>query len=224
MKNLLTVFAITTLITASASAELLTTKPGEKNYDKTNVNIAESATAQLGNETAALQYNSSGIRNKFAVIPVYVAELFLSDKSQFKNSEEVTVALDSLDNVPVVAIQLNFVRGVGIPDIKAAFEDSLKANKNTIKDHPIDIKSANIVEFLKNVSAGGDAEKGKALTVITLKQKDGNDSVYYEGTNGQPTKVTGPRGFAKQILSIWLGKTTDNGLESFKHQLITGSN
>lgn len=42
----------------------------------------------------------------------------------------------------------------------------------------------------------------------------------YEGTNGQIVTIEGPIGFRRQILSLWLGKPTDSGVENLQEGLL----
>lgn len=219
-----TIFATvlaSTLMASSAFAALLTTTPGDKVIEgikvaKTGqVNIPGADSSQP-TQQIPVDLIGAGLRSKKVVIvnvKVYVAELMSSDASKFVRTD--ADALKSLDDSRTVAIRLTFLRGVDASTVQTSFKEALQANK-------INVADAAISQFLKAVDAGGDAANGKPLTIVTQKNADKTETVYYEDTNGKVTKVDGNEGFSKQLMAIWLGTPSDNGVANLKAQLIKG--
>ncbi|MGZ3780573.1 MAG: chalcone isomerase family protein, partial [Pseudobdellovibrionaceae bacterium] len=99
---------------------------------------------------------------------------------------------------------------------QVSFQDALIANQ-------ADLKGNAVKEFLNAVAKGGDAIEGKTLTIVALKNTDGTESVIYENSAGQSQKIVGPVGFSTQILSIWMGKASDSGVQDLKTQILNYS-
>jgi hypothetical protein len=212
-----TIFATvlaSTLMASSAFAALLTTTPGDKVIE--GIKVAKTGQVNIDNQQIPVDLIGAGLRSKKVVIvnvKVYVAELMSSDASKFVRTD--ADALKSLDDSRTVAIRLTFLRGVDAATVQTSFKEALQANK-------INVADAAISQFLKAVDAGGDAANGKPLTIVTQKNADKTESVYYEDTNGKVTKVDGNEGFSKQLMAIWLGTPADNGVANLKAQLIKG--
>jgi hypothetical protein len=213
IRSLMTIGAALT-VSASAFAGLLTTTPGSKVIE--GVTVSQTGTVNVENQQLPVSIVGAGLRSKKVAIvnvKVYVAELLSSDASKFVRSD--AQALASLEQSRTVAIRLNFVRGVDAPTVQSSFAEALKANS-------ISTQEPAMAQFLAAVASGGDAISGKALTIATQKNADKTETVYYEDSNGQVTKVTGNEGFSAKIMSIWLGTPSDSGVANLKQQLIQG--
>lgn len=205
------VLALTLAIGATASAGILTTTPGKKSVE--GVNIATGATASVDGNSLALTTVGAGLRTKkvlIAKVKVYVATLMATDPAAFARKDGQ--ALNSLASQNGAAIQLTFLRGVDASTVQSSFKDALDANN-------VSLNKSEINAFLKAVAQSGDARDGKTLTIAYASTANG-DSIAYEGTTGDATVIRGPKGFAKDIFSIWLGTPSDNGVAELKQQLL----
>lgn len=214
MKSLLLTIAVA-LSTVAASASILTTTPGKNEI--AGVNIAKEAALNVEGQSIPLELIGAGLRNKkvlFANVKVYVAELFASDASKFVRKE--SDALSSLDNSRTVALQLNFVRTVEAEKVQTSYRESLDVNK-------VDMHDASIAAFLKAAKEAGEAVDGKALLIASTKNADGSETIYYETTSGNVTKIAASAGTTKKIMSIWLGRSADDNLAKLKDDLISGN-
>lgn len=213
IRSLMT-FGAALTVSVSALAGLLTTTPGSKVIE--GVTVSQAGTVNVENQQLPVSIVGAGLRSKKVAIvnvKVYVAELLSSDASKFVRSE--SQALASLEQSRTISIRLNFVRGVDAPTVQSSFAEALKANG-------ISTQEPAMAQFLAAVANGGDAISGKALTIATQKNADKTETVYYEDSKGQVTKVTGAEGFSAKIMSIWLGTPSDSGVANLKKQLIQG--
>ncbi|HVK61011.1 MAG TPA: chalcone isomerase family protein, partial [Bdellovibrionales bacterium] len=191
-------------------AGVLTLVPGTKAVE--GVNVAKSATAALPNGAVELATLGAGLRTKKVVITdvkVYVAQVFGSADKYVRTD---VGALVSVAAMPAAAVRLTFLRAVDAPTVQTSFRDALVANG-------VSLNKAEITAFLNAVKASGDAGDKKSLTIVTATSASG-DTVIYEGTAGAATTIGGPKGFAKDVLSIWLGKPSDDGVKKLKAQLL----
>lgn len=214
MKNsLITLLAIATL-SSSAFAGVLSTTAGTANIE--GVQIAKEGSVAINNQQIPVAIVGAGLRAKQVAIfkvKVYVAELLSSDASKFVRNE--TNALNSLEQSRTIALRLTFVRDVDAPTVQSSFAEALKVNGVNLND-------AAISQFLKAVANGGDADSGKSLTIVTQKNADLTETVFYEDSKGAVTWVKGGQGFSRQLMSIWLGASSDDGVATLKQQLIKG--
>jgi hypothetical protein len=199
----------------SASASILTSEPSGKTIE--NVAIAKSATAKIADRNLTLQTVGAGLRSKRVAVvnvKVYVTQLMLSDSTHYVRTD--AGALDSAATSPSSALRLDFLRSVDAQTVQLAFRDSLIANQ-------VDLNDTGIKAFLDAVSAGGDAAQGKALTIVLEHLPTGQEAVTYEDNAGKATTVVSGQGLVRKILSIWLGKPADSGLNNLKKSLIEGN-
>lgn len=160
-----------------------------------------------------LQSVGAGLRYKkvvFVKANVYVGELFVSQPSEFKSGS----MLDSLDGMNAVAMQMTFLRNVDGPTLASAFSDAFEENG-------VDVKAGAARDFLAAVKAGGPAAEGKGLVVAGSRAGE-EETVSYENAQGKVVKITGPRGFRRQVLSLWLGKPVDSGVENLQEGIRRG--
>lgn len=194
---------ITALVLSSfASAALLTGEGKGPVIEK----VVTSQSAQSG--ATRLQLVGAGLRAKkvaFIKVRAYVAELFAADPAAWKRDEnEAAVSLAQQS----WALRLHFLRDVDAAKVSGSFKEALEANK-------VDLTAPGIKEFLKAVEAGGDAKEGQVLSFLFDK-----DKLTYEAPNGTLSTIIAPKGFATQILSIWLGTPADSGLTELKKSLL----
>jgi hypothetical protein len=76
-----------------------------------------------------------------------------------------------------------------------------------------------VANFLAAVKAGGGAKEKNSIVVAGELMGD-VEAVIYEDAEGKATTVSGGPGFVRQVFSLWLGKPTDGGVESFKKDLL----
>lgn len=170
------------------------------------------STAGISKNGQKLQYIGAGIRSKKVVLvnlKVYVGELLVSDSTKFKKSE----ALKSITEAAPALVQLHFLRDVDADRVQSSFQDALEANK-------VDLKKPEIQKFLDAVKNGGEAKKGKMLSIYGAKNSDGSEVITYEGSNSKATTVSGGAGFIQEIFSIWLGTPSDDGVAKLKSDIL----
>lgn len=207
--------SVISFLPALSYANILSLEPSGRTLE--NVAIAKAATAKIADRSLHFEAAGAGLRAKRVAIvnvKVYVTQLMLSDASHYVRTD--AGALDSAAEVTSSALKLDFLRSVDAQTVQLAFRDSLIANG-------VDLDDTGIKAFLDAVSAGGDAEQGKALTIVLEHLPNGQEAVTYEDTAGKATTVVSSAGLVKKILSIWLGKTTDSGLANLKKALISGN-
>lgn len=215
MKTLtLSLVAMLTLA-AQSEAAVLKLDAGDKQIE--NVNIAKSGEATVEGRKSALTAIGAGLRKKKVAIVkvnVYVAQLLGSDAAKFKR--DMNKALESIDAMKAVAIQMNFLRTVDAETVEKSYMDSLEKNN-------VNLAAPAIRAFLNAVKNGGEAVDGKTLVILGEKLADGAEAVTYENTKGDAVTVRGEAGFVKAIFSIWLGNTTDAQLEDLKKSIVEGN-
>lgn len=173
------------LISAKGQANLLTNSNPGKVFEK--VQTYNKVQTSIRGTTEDLTLVGAEIRTKKIVvhINVYVGEFFKNETTQ--------------------AMRLTFLRDVDSNRIMEAFKSSLEVNK-------VDIKAAPVEAFLKAVDKSGESVKNSTLIIMGFAKDETTDTVVFQNSKGQPTQIDGPKGFAQQIFSIWLGTPSDDGL------------
>lgn len=211
MKSMLALVA-GILISSSSYAALLTYEGKGPTVEK--VALSEKATAQIEGESVTLTSIGSGLRAKkvvFVNVKVYVGQIFVSSPQTFKKNE--AEALGSLKDQKAVLVQMHFLRNVDAENVRKSFNEALLANGVSIEDSAVK-------QFLESVSKGGEAKEGKTLTVLGSKLPDGQEMIIYETTEGNISQIKGAAGFIGKIFSIWLGKSTDDGIAQLKKSML----
>jgi hypothetical protein len=108
---------------------------------------------------------------------------------------------------------MTFLRDVSAKQVEGAFREGFEENGVSLKDPAIG-------RFLEAVKAGSGAPEGKTLLVAAEREKD-SEKVTYEDAEGKATTVDGGAGFIRNVFSLWLGKATDSGLESFQEEVLS---
>ncbi len=189
-------------ISLPASAQV---KLGEKLAEKTGKKTVE--------ETVKLSSVGAGLRSKkvvFVNVRVYVAQLFVASPETFKKND--AEALASVKDQKAIAIQLHFLRNVDGENVEKSFREALKVND--IQD------DASVSQFLEAVVKGGEAKEGKVLSILGVKSADGVETITYETTSGAVSEIKGSAGFIEKVFSIWLGKSSDDGVASLKKAML----
>lgn len=205
---ILSLFAL--LLSFSANAALLKTEAGTQKLEK--VVLHSSATTNVDGEEVKMTEVGAGLRAKkvvFVNVKVYVGELYVADMAKFKKED----ALSSVKDQKAIAIQLHFLRAVDGENVQKSFKEALTANSVSLDD-------ASLKQFLEAVSKGGEAQEGKALTILGSRLKDGTEKISYETTSGTITEVKGSTGLIEKVFSIWLGKPADDGVAELKKSLL----
>ena len=183
-----------------------------------SVKLADSVQAKVADRSFSLSPVGYGVRIKHVFVvnaKVYVAELFATDQTKFTHT--VAGALSSLDGEKVVAMKLSFLRDVEESKIRASFREGLLANK-------VDITNADIRGFMDAVMAAGDIREGAFFAIIGEHLEGGKEAITFENSKGKASTVIGAPGFIRQIFSIWLGESADDGLTELKKSLIGEKN
>lgn len=211
MKKSILALLITFCVYQAALAGVVTFEPGNKEVE--GVKVSKSAVAVIENRESRVDLLGAGLRaKKFPIIGsinVYVGQL-LGDGSKFQREKEVEFF--GLETMNTIIMQWEFVRDVDSNKLQTGFVDGFIANK-------IETSQPHIKQFLEAVAAGGNVLAHKTLTVVAEQVLDG-DIVTYEDNNGKATTIHGPKGFAKNIVSLWMGNSSDSGVKDFKNQLL----
>lgn len=208
MKILLLATLLIILPTFSSAESLKLNKGDLKLEGVALASGADWGTTHLGRIGSGLRYK----KVVFVKAKVYVGQLFSDQAEKFKRSEE---ALDSLRSMKIIAMHLTFLRAVDAAKITEAFKEGLKENGVSPDD-------ADAKKFLAAAAGGGDGKDHSEILVVAERLPAG-ERITYSGPNGNVTVVEGQEGLIKKIFSLWFGKTTDSGLESFKKEILAGS-
>lgn len=199
---------LTMFLTTTSYAELISSQLSDKKI--ADIGIAKSAEVSHGDNKAAVTLVGAGLRSKkvvFVNVKVYVGQFFVAHPESFNKSQ----ALDSASSQSALAMQMTFLRDVESEKVMTSFEDSFKANG-------IDLKDETVAKILSAVRSGGDVKTGKKISLAAFK-KEKTDLVLIETPNGQITEISG-EGLTRKVLSLWLGKTTDSGVEDMKKEIL----
>lgn len=180
------------------------------------VTVAQTATVKTAEGETKLDLLGAGLRNKKVLVTnvrVYVAQILADNAAKFVRTNDG--ALKSLKDMKTVAITLTFLRDVEAEKVMSAFLDSLDANG-------VDYNKEDVSAFLEAVRVGGQADNGKTLSIVLTRVDEKTSKVVYEATNGSFEEITGDAQLFDEIASIWLGKTTDGGLENAKTAIVKG--
>lgn len=207
-------FAIAMLFSQSIFAALLTVTPGDKTIE--GVTLGKSAVLNVDNYQGTLDSLGAGVREKKVAIvkvKVYVGQAYGHSQIFVRTNEG---ALDSVNAMESVAFQMTFLRDVDGVQLQTAFADGFAANK-------VDVKKPEIKKFLDAVAAGGQALKGKTITVVGVKIGNEHEGIIYENANGGEVSIGGPSGFVKNVMSLWFGVFADKEGQALKDQILGGN-
>ncbi len=205
-------FALT-ILSPAASAGVLEMKPGDKLIE--GVDLATAATFQSEGKSVILNPYASGIRKKKVAlfwVKVYVSQIF-STPGLTVPPASIEEAYSTLKKQPVVAITLTFLRDVSAGRIKDGFEDSLETNG-------YDPKSDAFKPLFAAVEKAGEAKDKLTTTIVLERRKDGTEWFSYESGKGLLQSQACENGMIDKILSIWVGKPADSGMERLHKQFL----
>lgn len=179
------------------------------------VKLSASLTRVVDGETLTFTSVGKGLRVKkvvFVKAKVYVAELFFTNPEKFvKSSAE---ALSSLEASKGVAVKITFLRDVDSGAFVSAFRDGWKANQLSEQDPFLKI-------FLEKVKELGDQKKSSDLVVAAILAGK-NEKVFLNSSSGPNFEMDAKPEDRKKLFSLWLGKTSDSGLEDLQKELLSG--
>lgn len=197
-----------------ANASVITLTNGKT--EKQGVLISTGGIATLEGQAYPLTTVGSGVRFKkvFFDVKVYVAQLLMAEESKFVRT--LDGALGSLSQQNSFAMHLTFLREVPMDKLTSAFEEGFAANKVNMRD-------ADIMNFMNMVRLGGAGEDGGTLSVIVIRNADGSETITYEVVRSHKpflASIKAQAGLAGKIFSLWLGVPADDHLAKLKLELL----
>lgn len=212
MKKML--FALVMASSVLAQAALLTFEDGAKVLNGVNLKATATLNDKDGRPTPLkLEILGAGLRTKqvlIAEVKVYVAQLFSDNKAGF--SRDANTGLSTLvQSSSRVALKLDMLRTVSAASLVTSFKEALAAN-----NYALDAELTNALGLMEK---GADATSGKSITLLMTKD-GGKTNLYYEDTKGVTVSMSASPEMMKKIMSIWLGKPVDDGLDALKTQML----
>lgn len=198
---------------SNASAGILDMKAGEKTIE--GVKLAKEVAVQSEGKSFTLKPYASGIRKKKIALfwaKVYVGQIFAPAGLTIPPAS-IEDAHTALAKQPLVALTMTFLRDVPAGRQKDAFEDSLENNG-------IDPNSEVMKPLFAMVEKAGDAKDTLSTTILFERRKDGSEWVHYENGKGELQSAAFEKGTIAKVLSIWVGKPADSGMERLHKQFL----
>lgn len=212
MKSLVTIMLLT--IGAAAHGSILTLQPGTKVIE--GVTAAASGNIALKGQSIELQPVCAALRWKpvlVAKINAYVGQILSTDASKFVRNE--SEAIPSLDLSRSIVFHYTMLRNVDSDTLVKSFREGLIANK-------VDMNLPHITALVAAVKGVGDIQNKQTMFAVVQKNADNTETLFFENQNSVVTEITGPQGFSKQMISVWLGVPADKGIKAFKEACIAG--
>lgn len=222
MKNLFSVthlvaaFVCSLALSTFSQANMLTYDQGIKSIGSVNLSpVAKINDVNGKPTTTSLNLLGAGLRTKtvlFVAAKVYVAQLFANNSTAFVRDQNT--ALDSLvKNSSLVALKISMLRNVSASSLAVSFREAIQAN-----GYPID---AELNQLLNIVETSADADQDKSLSMFMARDsKTQAISIYYEDVNGAQKSFVGSPELMTKVMSIWLGKSADQGLADLKTSML----
>ncbi len=179
------------------------------------VKLSANLEQTVGGEKLIFTSVGKGLRVKkviFVKAKVYVAELFFTNPEKFVRS--AAEVLSSLEASKGVAVKITFLRDVDGGAFVSAFRDGWKANQ--LSDQDPFLKT-----FLEKVKELGEQKKGSELVVATI-QSGKTERVFLNSSSGSNFEMEAKAEDRKKLFCLWLGKTSDSGLEDLQKELLSG--
>lgn len=212
MKSVL--FSMVLALGLSAQAALLTFEQGSKQLEGVNLNsVAKINDAQGKPSNINLDLLGAGLRSKtvlFVAAKVYVAQMFSDSKATFTRDQNALKSLTT--NAKSIAMKMTMMRTVSASSLADSFREALEHNGYEI--------SGDLEKVLALMESSADAEQGKNLTMLMVRNPQGGTNIYYEDAKGAQKSLVAGAELMTQIMSIWLGQPADKGLESLKQALL----
>ncbi len=212
MKGLL--FSSALLLATLSQAALLTFESGTKALESVNLNKTAKITAATNATVKPMDILGAGLRAKKVLVvkaKVYVLQLFSSNKAGFARDAGALTSLVSGSSS--IALKISMLRTVTAAELAVSFSDALIANGYKVEG---DLK-----KLISIIETGASGEQGKTLSLLLVKDADPlfvNFS--YEDAAGKIQTLKAGQLVMTQVLSIWLGKPADSGLDTLKVELL----
>ncbi len=220
MKNQFSIALIgTAFALSSAQAAILNVTPSTNKID--DVTLGSKAVATTEGKSTNLDFIAGGKRIKKILVVkanVYVAQLFVDQKDKFSKTpkeadlETDLTSLNSVSNLGVVALKLDFLRDLSADKIVDSFEDALKSNKLDVATNE------GLKKVLAAVKKGGAVAQGDSIAIVGVNGA-AQDKLFVENSKGVAEVVEGDSKLVENMFSIWLGIPADSGLERLKGEL-----
>lgn len=208
------IFASVLALASFAQAALLSFEPGNLQIEGVVLNKTATVNKQDGTPSALkMDLLGAGLRSKtvlFVAAKVYVLELFADNKGAFTRNDKDAVS-SIATNSNLVGLKISMLRTVDAATLATSFREAIEAN-----GYEIDTELTNLLAIVEKAA---DGTQGKSISMF-MKKDGANLNVYYEDTTGQLKTFVGSQSIMTKILSIWLGKPADKGLEKLKAQLL----
>lgn len=212
MKSVL--FSMVLALGLSAQAALLTFEQGAKQLEGVNLSpVAKINDAQGKPSSISLDLLGAGLRSKtvlFVAAKVYVAQMFSDSKATFTRDQNALTSLTK--NAKSVAMKMTMMRTVAASSLADSFREALEHNGYEI--------SGDLEQVLHLMETSADAEQGKNLSMLMVRNAQGGTNIYYEDAKGAQKSFVGGADLMTKIMSIWLGQPADKGLETLKQALL----
>lgn len=213
----MSVFLASFFQSSVSHAILLKTETSSKTFE--DAKLVNSVILVNDDKTeVAMKKVSHGLRRKnvfgLLTVNVYVIQLLAATPEKLVKDEEKF--LESLQSAGPVQLHLTFSRDLPGEKISASFKEGLEVNGVKTDDKSISSQLATIMRELNNIK---EFKKGQSFA-ITFTWAGDNATVYLTDPNARIISVTGPKGFANDLLSIWFGKPGDSKLADLKKALI----
>ena len=208
-----TLFALILTVATLAQASLLSYEAGDKALNGVVLQKSAVVNDGAGKPTAfKMDLLGAGLRIKTVVVveaKVYTLQLFSDNKSGF--SRDANALSSVVKNSNRVALKLDMLRTVSASSLSDSLKEALGAN-----GYAIDAELTNVLAIF---GKSAELTQGKSVSVLLAKD-NGKTNLYYEDTTGKLQSMVGSPELMTKILSIWLGKSADSGLEKLKAALL----
>jgi hypothetical protein len=212
MKNI--IFSIALLFGITSQASLLTYEAGPSKIESVNLNKTATINIENKPEGAKMEILGAGTRNKkvlFVNAKVYVLQIFSDNKAGFARDAGALTSLVS--NSSNVALKISMLRTVDAASLATSFSEALAANGYKVEGE--------LKQLISVIQNGASGDQGKNLSLVLSKDVDpAFVNFSYEDSQGKIQTLKVGSLAMTQVLSIWLGKPADSGLEALKASLL----
>ncbi len=213
--GLLFVFLALFMQSSLSFAVVITPTPGTELFEKKallkTIDLTEDDKAAVN-----LKAVSHGLRKKtvfgLVSVNVYIMELLAANPEKFIKDE--AGILGSLQAAGPLSLRLTFLRDLSGEKISTSFKDGLAANGIDTKN-----LSKELNQVLKEITNFKEFSENNTFS-ITVSWTGETATVYLVAEGAKIVSINGPKAFAEQLLSIWLGKPADSGLRDLKKALL----
>ena len=158
-----------------------------------------------------------GLRKKkvlFAAFRIYAARFLVSAGDAAKFERTPGRALDSLDQVPAVAMHLTFERSVSPQQLSDSLNAAMTANGYDVKG------DADLRALARAIGSTGEIPSGSVCILAAVRVDPDTDLVVYQSPSGTISSVRGRSGFKHALMSAWFGKPADAGLRALRDDIL----